>query len=71
MLCRCSRNKLKAIYLTRGDLSRYEFAREKSAEVIVLDSNEPCISEEVSQMKEGLNIELFPIRYRPNKGALS
>jgi len=33
---RFSSDKPKAIYLTGGDLSCYELAREKSAEVIVL-----------------------------------
>ncbi|MDP2385137.1 MAG: hypothetical protein Q8M29_02080 [Bacteroidota bacterium] len=59
MLCRCSRNKLKAIYLTGGDLSRYGLTRKKSAEVIVAESNEPMNKSEDSQISEGPNIKLF------------
>jgi hypothetical protein len=33
---------------------------EKSAEAIVVDSNEPKKESEVSQFSEGLNIELCP-----------
>ena len=59
MLCRYSSNKPKAIYLTGGDLSRYELTREKSAEVIVVESNEPMNKSEDSQLSEGPNIKLF------------
>ena len=65
MLCRCSSHKLKAIYLTRGDLSRYGLTREKSAEVIVAESNEPMNKSEVSQFSEGPNIKLFQMLYGP------
>jgi hypothetical protein len=59
MLCRCSSDKPTAIYLTRGDLSCYGLTREKSAEVIVAESNEPMNKSEDSQIIEGPNIKLF------------
>ena len=53
---------MKDTALTLGDLSYYELDREKSAEVILTNSNELCIdSMEVSQVSEGLNIMLFQI----------
>jgi len=65
MLCRCSSNKPKAIYLTGGDLSRYGLTREKSAEVIVAERNEPMNKSEDSQNSEGPNIKLFQMLYGP------
>ena len=47
-----------------GDLLTLSNQRRKSAEVIVLNSNELRQNGEDSQAKEGLNIELFPIRQR-------
>ena len=37
---------------------------EKSADVIVAGGNEPIEKSEVSQICEGRNVELFPIRQR-------
>ncbi len=63
MLCRYSRHKPKAIYLTGGDLSHYELMRKKSAEVIVAERNEPMNKPEVSQFNQGPNIKLFQMLY--------
>jgi hypothetical protein len=64
MLCRFSSDKPKAIYLTGGGPSA-KSVRE-SAEVIVVNSNEPMKKKkkklEASHVYEGLNIKLFPIR---------
>ena len=41
-------------------LTKFVYVR-KSAEVIVLNCNEPCIRTEVSQIEEGPNIRLTEI----------
>ena len=48
---------MKEYVLTWGDLGLYELETEKSAEVIVPVSHEPLKDKEVSQGREGLNIE--------------
>jgi len=53
---------LRAIYLTGGALSCYELAREKSAEVIVVEATSSDKTGADSQINEGLNIEWSEIR---------
>jgi len=58
--CRSGSVSQKAIYLTKGGLGFHVLETEKSAEVIVTDSNEPMSKSEDSQVREGPNIELCP-----------
>ncbi len=43
-LCRCSSDTAKAIHLTGGGLQSLSKPKEKSAEVIVVNSNEPSLN---------------------------
>ena len=56
-MCRFSSVSQRAIYLTRGDLGLHELQTEKSAEAIVVSSNELRQIGEVSQTSEGQNIK--------------
>jgi len=60
-MCLCSRSSGywgKEYALTWGDLGPHVLRTEKSAEVIVAEGNEPVKDPEVSQLREGPNIEL-------------
>jgi hypothetical protein len=48
---------VKEYVLTWGGLRFHELETEKSAEVIVIESNEPIRKMEDSQLNEGLNIK--------------
>jgi hypothetical protein len=57
---------MKENALTGGGLRSFLEAVKKSAEVIVVNGNEPMNELEVSQVNEGLNIELFQMLYEMN-----
>jgi hypothetical protein len=46
----------------RGRSPKFIQAKEKSAEIIVVASNEPLERTEVSQSSEGLNVKSLPIQ---------
>ena len=52
----------RQVYLTREGPFVLSTLKEKSAEVIVVASNEPLKRTEVSQSSEGLNVKSFLIR---------
>jgi hypothetical protein len=61
-VCRCSSDRSKDKRLTWGGLLMSSTLKEKSAEVIVFESNEPSpkwIKMEDSRFNEGLNIKKF------------